>query len=86
MRIRLRAHIYKFHLLNKEKLHNLYNYSNTMTTKKSRRVRQVRHTACTEEVTNAYKTILFSKNIKRKKTFEDPGTDMRIILKWILIT
>jgi hypothetical protein len=44
-------------------------------------MRLVEHTACTEEIRNAYR-ILLRKHEGRRHS-EDPGIDGRTVLKWI---
>jgi hypothetical protein len=69
--------------LHNEELYNLYSSSNITEVIKSERMRQAVHIACMRERRDTYAGIWWG-NMSEREHLEDPGVDVRMILKWIL--
>jgi len=69
--------------LHNEELNDLYSSPGIVQVIKSRTMRWVGHVACMGESRDVYR-VLVGKSERKKNHLEDPGVDVRIILRWII--
>jgi hypothetical protein len=67
--------------LHNEELHDLYSSPNVIRVIKSRKIRWAGHVTRMGERRGTYRILV--ERSDRRRLFEDPGVDGRILLKWI---